>query len=210
MLLERILLHFNYKCKKYAEIYLLNIDNTTKRRAMTQWRVGCHHLKIEALRGTIKDSKLRRCFCQDTHPEDEFHFLMTGTKFESERVKIFAAITKITANFAALNKECKFQWILANEDKHKQNNSKRKTLSGIFRMTHPLPKLFTVWGCIMNVINILVKNDVHVRVIQNILIRLYQVVVLSFCIVNVFCYCMCCECFERKFVFWSQRALDCK
>ncbi len=37
------------KCKFYAEKYLLNIDNTTKRRAMTQLCVGSHQLNIEAL-----------------------------------------------------------------------------------------------------------------------------------------------------------------
>ncbi len=88
---------------------------------MTQLRVGSHQLNIEALRGKIKDPNLRTCICQDTQPEDEFHFLMTCSKFESERVKLFAEITKITPNFAALDDKCKFQWILSNEDKYVNN-----------------------------------------------------------------------------------------
>ena len=61
-------------CKFYAEKYLLDIDNTTRRRTMTQLRVGTHQLNIEALKGKIKDLKLRTCICQNTQPEDEFHF----------------------------------------------------------------------------------------------------------------------------------------
>ncbi len=79
---ERIF-YRKFKCKFYAEKYLLNIDNTTMRRAMTQFSVGSHQLNIEVLRGKIKDPNLRTCICQDTQPEDEFHFLMTCSKFES-------------------------------------------------------------------------------------------------------------------------------
>ncbi len=35
------------------------------------------------------------------------------TKFESERVKLFAEITKKTPNIAALDNACKFQWVLS-------------------------------------------------------------------------------------------------
>ena len=85
---------------------------------MPQLRVGSHHLNIETLRGKIKDPSLRTCtLCQNTEPEDEFHLLMSCTTIQQGRAKLFSEIIKRTPNFIRLNNECRFQWILSNEDK---------------------------------------------------------------------------------------------
>ncbi len=64
--------------QEHIETSNVNICSTsiTQQRGV---RVGSHQLNIEALRGKIKDPKLRPCICEDTQPEDEFHFLITCT-----------------------------------------------------------------------------------------------------------------------------------
>ncbi len=66
-----------------------------------------------------------------------------------------------------------------------------------------------MWESIMNIINGHLMNAIHVHAIENIRMRLYQVVVISFCVRNVFCYYIYCQCVEHL-AFCSQGALDCK
>ena len=73
---------------------------------------------IEVGRHTNTDSKKRICRnCDSNSIEDEKHALMICSKHDKDRNSVFSNICEMNKNFASLDTDSKFIWLLSNEDK---------------------------------------------------------------------------------------------
>ncbi len=100
------------------EPYLENIDNITHRKALTRLRLSSHNLNIETMRPTHKDPQTRLCpLCPCNKVENEEHFLMECTAYNSERSLLIDTCTQICPQFTNLNPHEQFLWLMTNENK---------------------------------------------------------------------------------------------
>ena len=102
----------HFGCEKYIN----EIRNSSYRRSITRFRISTHRLKIET--GYIKlDRSERLCTkCSTGAIEDEQHFLMECSKFNTFRNSFFQIINDSNRNFMELDSFQNFFWILTNEN----------------------------------------------------------------------------------------------
>ena len=105
------------KPKFGLEKYLLLVKNHEYRKSICKFRVSSHRLLIETGRYRHISRNERICNnCTENKIEDELHFLISCSKYNNEREKLFRLISSKTKNFNDLPDNYKLYWILNCED----------------------------------------------------------------------------------------------
>ena len=100
------------------EPYLLHIENTNHRKALTQLRLSSHNLNIELMRPTTPDPNQRLCtLCTNNEIENEEHFIMNCPTYNTQRSELMETCITTCPNITKLNTTHKFIWIMTNEHK---------------------------------------------------------------------------------------------
>ena len=112
--------YFSFKEHFEFEQYLNIIKNFDKRRSLTKFRISAHRLKIERGRFSKPPIPVENRFCDYcvSEIEDEFHFLIKCSKYNSPRNKLFSVVQINCRNFCSLEDKVKFNWLLTNSDKN--------------------------------------------------------------------------------------------
>ena len=100
-----------------CEPYLLKVQKTTYRVALSRLRTSSHTLEIERGRHTKPKTKINDRLCSECKTlEDESHFLIVCNLYASERQKLFNKIYHLYPYFKYMNNEQKFKFLLENDD----------------------------------------------------------------------------------------------
>ena len=100
----------NYILEKY-----LNLKNSDLRKSITQLRVSAHPLPVEKLRRLNIPYHERICdLCDSAEIGTEEHTIMycDNTNVKNLRNKLFEEIKYVCPQFASLNNQCKFIYLL--------------------------------------------------------------------------------------------------
>ena len=92
----------------------LEIPNAKHRKAMTRLRISAHRLAIE--RGRYNNTPLEKRLgltCDGEVVEDEYHFLVKCSKYETQRKSLFEATNYRCASFKHLNEYDKFIFLMS-------------------------------------------------------------------------------------------------
>ena len=100
------------------EQYLIIIKNFDKRRSLTKFRISAQRLKIERGRFSKPPIPVENRFCDHCllEIEDEFHFSIKCSKYNSPRNNLSSVVQINGRNFCSLKDEVKFNWLLTNSD----------------------------------------------------------------------------------------------
>ena len=112
--------YFSFKEHFVFEQYLNIIENFDKRKSFTKFRISAHRLKIESGRFSKPPFPVENRFCDQclSEIEDEFHFLIKCSKYNSPRNNLFSIVQMICRIFCSLKDKVKFNWLLTNSDKN--------------------------------------------------------------------------------------------
>ena len=102
--------YFSFKEHFEFEQYLNIIKNFDKRRSVTNFRISAHRLKIERGRFSKPPIPVENRFCDHclSEIEDEFHFLIKCSKYNSPRNNLFSVVQINCRNFCSLKDKVKF------------------------------------------------------------------------------------------------------
>ncbi len=128
-----------FKTHFSMENYLILVRNDHC-KAMAKFRISAHNLAIERGRYARPPTPVndRICsFCSGNVIEDEYHFLMTCKKTDSERNTLFNSINAIGKNFNSLSDTDKFIFMMTSEDRGEDKILSRLLCSpsGLVEMT---------------------------------------------------------------------------
>ena len=92
------------------EQYLNIIKNFDKRRSLTKFRISAHRLKIERGRFSKPPFPVESRFCDHclSEIEDEFHFLIKCSKYNSPHNNLFSVVQINCRNFCSLKDKVKY------------------------------------------------------------------------------------------------------
>ncbi len=108
----------SYKLYKHTfgrEDYLC-IKNEKHRTALTKFRISAHTLAIERGRYTRPPTPVENRICKqctDKKVEDEHHFLLECTKYQTQRDILFQIVSTKCKLFETLSTENKFIYLLS-------------------------------------------------------------------------------------------------
>ena len=99
------------------ENYLNDVHNVSHRRALTKLRTSSHGLHIETGRYTRPKvaPENRICLLCNASVENEAHFILHCSIYDEERTWLFKEIDKSCVNFASLDNDDKFQFLMSAE-----------------------------------------------------------------------------------------------
>ena len=100
------------------EVYFQEIKNNKHRRALTRLRLSSHQLMIEKGRHLkpFMERSMRKCKLCTHKIEDEAHFLIECPLYEKEREQLEYCCIMQAPNFANLNTQQKYIFIMTNEN----------------------------------------------------------------------------------------------
>ena len=103
--------------------YLDNVQNFKYRKAISKLRSNSHVLEIERARYiTPKPPPVDQRLCHKCNlVEDEIHFLITCSIYETERSPFFLLVANKYSNFPNLDAKSKFILLLTTDDPQIQN-----------------------------------------------------------------------------------------
>ena len=97
----------------YNEEQYLNIDNIRHRTTVTKLRISCHKLHIETGRHNRTPLEQRTCrYCNLDKLEDEHHFVVECSLYNSERIELYRLITSMFPHFIHLSNADKFTFLM--------------------------------------------------------------------------------------------------
>jgi hypothetical protein len=105
----------------------LFIKSFKVRRAITQFRISAHRLKIETCRYQASNNYIspldRICEkCNLKKAETELHFLIECPFYRQERIALFDKINDINSTFSTYTNLQKFLWLCSCEDIESMKN----------------------------------------------------------------------------------------
>ena len=109
-----------FKVQFKPEVYL-NLEDFSLRKALAQFRLGAHRLRIETDRfngrNTYIPPEKRICqMCSLHKTEDELHFLTECPAYEELRAPLYNQTSRSNKFFTRYDHEQKMIWLLSNED----------------------------------------------------------------------------------------------
>ena len=112
--------HFKREC-------YLEIPNRLHQKALAQFRLSAHRLKIETGRYNGRNQYIppdqRICqSCTLSETENEIHFAIKCPAYSSIRAELFQKITTLNTHFGGYTDEQKFVWLLTKEIKNSQQH----------------------------------------------------------------------------------------
>ncbi len=99
----------------------LDLNDIERRKNITKLRISAHKLRIETERFNNKNSyippEVRFCkSCEANKTEDELHFLIECSKYQSLRDVLFRKSIIYNKHFKDYNNDAKFIWLMSNEN----------------------------------------------------------------------------------------------
>ena len=109
-----------FKDEFKLENYLITIQNINHALALTRFRISSHNLRIETGRYTRPNKTppdQRTClYCPSQAVEDEMHFLLKCSFYDTERLILITKVKMIISNIPSLTMEEKFKIIMSTHD----------------------------------------------------------------------------------------------
>ena len=103
-----------FKSEFKTESYLDHCQNIIYRKSLANYRMSSHKLKVETGRYCGIPVEERLCLnCEAELCEDEFHFLMTCSKYNDLRNVLFNETAKLFPSFNEMPDNNKFIWLLS-------------------------------------------------------------------------------------------------
>ena len=102
-----------FKDRYCRENYLSMMKSRDSRSAFTRLRISAHNLAIETGRHTKPKVKLEDRLCTSCNElEDEFHFVMTCTRYADHREMLFQQVQTVCPTFDTLTDHDKFNFLM--------------------------------------------------------------------------------------------------
>ena len=100
----KTLCYYNcFKLNPGRELYLVNVENSKYRTALSRFRLGCHNLYYDLFRQTKKERYENYCPCCGLNcKEDEYHLLLSCKAFDDLRDDILHTPTPNMYTFIKL------------------------------------------------------------------------------------------------------------
>ena len=118
-----------YRTFKNRLIYenYLNLKDIEKRKQIARMRISAHKLRIETQRFNNRHiyipPELRTCInCIDNKTEDEYHFLVECSQYQSLRNELFNKCSNLNKHFSSYENCEKFIWIMTSENMEQLGN----------------------------------------------------------------------------------------
>jgi hypothetical protein len=99
----------------------LDLNDIERRKNIAKLRISAHKLRIETERFNNKHSYIphEERFCQNCEinkTEDELHFIIECSKYQSLRDELFTKCVIYNKHFKDYNNDAKFIWLMSNEN----------------------------------------------------------------------------------------------